>query len=173
MKLMFEEVFYIFLGRSKCSDLTDWHVPWWAFWDLANLEVTTCIGTCVLRRKVSVENMIQVLCTQFHKSLFNSVSEHPVWSAIFLWHPEREHNSDTDLWLSYPPRSSVYFLGLVHLQYCDAVPFHVLKYMDLLMSLHLHHGEYIEMLPNHRNMFCMMTQLLIKASSSCYLVLSE
>lgn len=124
-------------------------------------------------RKVSVENMIQVLCKQFHKCLFNSVLEHPVWSAIFLWHPEREHNSDTDLWLLYPPRSSVYFLGLVHLQYCGAVPFHVLKYMDLFMPLHLHHGEYIEMLPNHRNMFCMVTQLLIKASSSCYRVLSE
>lgn len=97
---------------------------------------------CLCRRnscdesKVSIENMIQVLCKQFHKPLFNSVAEHPVSSAIFLCHPE---SFDTDLWLSYPPRCSVYFLALVHLQYCGAVPFHVLKHIDLFMPLH--HGE--------------------------------
>lgn len=63
--------------------------------------------------------------------------------------------------------------GLVHVQSCGAVPSHVLKHTALFMPLHLHHGEYIEMSPNHGNMFCMMTQLLIKASFSCYLVLSE
>lgn len=77
----------------------------------------------------------------------------------FPCHPER---SDTDLRLSYPPRCSVYFLGLVHLHYCGAAPFHVLKHMDLFMPLHLQCGKAREMLLNHRNIFHMMPQLLIK-----------
>lgn len=120
--------------------------------------------------KVSLESMIQVLCKKFHKPLLNSVSEHPMWSAVFLCHPE---SSDTDLWLSYPPGCSVNFLGLVHLHYCGAVPFHVLKHTDLFMPLHLHYGKAREMLPNLRNIFRMMPQLLVKVSFSSYLVLSE
>lgn len=74
--------------------------------------------------------------------------------------------------LLFPFKGSIYFLVLVHLQYCGAILSQMLKYTDVYMPVHLHHGERIEMLPGHRKIFCWTTQILIKASLTCYLVLS-